>query len=562
MAMVVDDLGLSFDSVVHVRDSLKKWVDNEMLPGDLVAIVRTSAGMGSLQRFTMDKLTLHAAIDRIDFHLGRVGVSSFGATVGPLPTDGVLDTRIFEDEARNAYLTGSISAIQNVVRGLRDLPGRKSLILFSESMKFTALQGGLVDSQVATKSTNEEYLRKLADEANRSSVVIYAVDPRGVVYTGGTAADAGAADRTTELIESRDGMHELTERTGGLFVRDSNDVGSMLSKAVDDGDGYYLIAYQPESTTFDDGTGKTKFHSIQVNVKRPGLSVRSRSGFLGTPDNRPGSTPSDPRAQLVSALTSPFATGDIRVHLTGLFYSSETEGPFVRTFSRFDADSLTFTEAPDGFQLAELDFVAMTFDAEGEQVSTEPRTTRIRASKEEHAEMLKKGLVFTLDVPVKKPGGYQLRVVVRDTASKRVGSAMQFITVPDLKKGRLTLSGISLLPERPDAGGGTPARRIFTPGSTLVYGYQILNARLDSGNKAQLDAQVRLFSNGQEIYEANAQQLNQDKRATNSKNVDFVGRLQLPSLAPGPYVLQVVVADNNRSDNYAMAWNAIDFEVR
>ena len=88
------------------------------------------------------------------------------------------------------------------------------------------------------------------------------------------------------------------------------------------------------------------------------------------------------------------------------------------------------------------------------------------------------------------------------------------------------------------------------------------HARLDGGNKAQLDAQVRLFSNGQEIYEANAHQLNPEKRATNSRNVAFVGRLQLPPLAPGPYVRQVVVADNNRADNYAMAWNAIDFEVR
>ena len=307
----------------------------------------------------------------------------------------------------------------------------------------------------ATKSTNEEHLRKLADEANRSSVVIYAVDPRGVIYTGATAEDAGAADRTTELIESRDGMHELTERTGGLFVHDSNDVGGMLSKAVDDGDGYYLIAYQPEGTTFDDGTGKTKFHSIRVNVKRPGLSVRSRSGFLGTPDNRPGLTSADPRAQLVSALTSPFATGDIRVHLTGLFYSSETEGPFVRTLSRFDADTShlygsarRLSTGGTGLRGHDLQRRRRTreYRTPDDQNSREQRGTRRDAEE-------RSGLYAGRSC--EEAWGYQLRVVVRDTASKRVGSAMQFITVPDLKKGRLTLSGISLLPERPDAGGGT-----------------------------------------------------------------------------------------------------------
>src|SRR5262249_25212868 len=41
MAMVVDDLGLSFESMARVRQSLKKFVDTEMQPGDLVAIIRT-----------------------------------------------------------------------------------------------------------------------------------------------------------------------------------------------------------------------------------------------------------------------------------------------------------------------------------------------------------------------------------------------------------------------------------------------------------------------------------------------------------------------------------------
>jgi len=54
-----------------------------------------------------------------------------------MPTDGVLDTRQFDDEVVHAYLTGSLAAIREVIRGLRGLPGRKSLILFTEDMLFT-----------------------------------------------------------------------------------------------------------------------------------------------------------------------------------------------------------------------------------------------------------------------------------------------------------------------------------------------------------------------------------------------------------------------------------------
>ena len=83
VALVVDDLGLSFESIVHIRQSLKKYVDKEMQPNDLVAIIRTGAGMGSLQQFTSDKRMLYAAIDHVKYNsLGRVGVSSFAPLAG------------------------------------------------------------------------------------------------------------------------------------------------------------------------------------------------------------------------------------------------------------------------------------------------------------------------------------------------------------------------------------------------------------------------------------------------------------------------------------------------
>ena len=78
VALVVDDLGLSFESTVDVHIALKKFVDEQMLPGDLVPILRTGGGIGTLQQFTSDKRLLYAAIDRVKFNAqGRVGISSF-----------------------------------------------------------------------------------------------------------------------------------------------------------------------------------------------------------------------------------------------------------------------------------------------------------------------------------------------------------------------------------------------------------------------------------------------------------------------------------------------------
>ena len=65
LAIVVDDLGLSHESTAYVRMMLTRYVDTKIAPGDLVAIIRTAGGVGTLQQFTTDRRLLHAAIDRV-----------------------------------------------------------------------------------------------------------------------------------------------------------------------------------------------------------------------------------------------------------------------------------------------------------------------------------------------------------------------------------------------------------------------------------------------------------------------------------------------------------------
>lgn len=61
VALLVDDVGLSFETTAHVRQALEKFVDEQVRPGDLAAVVRTSGGPGALQQFTSDRRQLRAA---------------------------------------------------------------------------------------------------------------------------------------------------------------------------------------------------------------------------------------------------------------------------------------------------------------------------------------------------------------------------------------------------------------------------------------------------------------------------------------------------------------------
>src|SRR6185369_10783913 len=86
IALVVDDLGLSFRSTYDVRNALRKFVDQQMQPGDLVAIIRTSGGIGALQQFTADKRQLYAAIERVKWYVsGRSSVGAFAPMEAKIP---------------------------------------------------------------------------------------------------------------------------------------------------------------------------------------------------------------------------------------------------------------------------------------------------------------------------------------------------------------------------------------------------------------------------------------------------------------------------------------------
>jgi VWFA-related protein len=90
--------------------------------------------------------------------------------------------------------------------------------------------------------------------------------------------------RSAVRTAREDSLIEIAEQTGGLAVFSQNDLAGGLKRIVDDLSGYYLIGYVPEQVTFEARPGPAPFHSVKVEVKRPGLKVRSRKGFYGVTD--------------------------------------------------------------------------------------------------------------------------------------------------------------------------------------------------------------------------------------------------------------------------------------
>ncbi|HVQ39390.1 MAG TPA: VWA domain-containing protein [Pyrinomonadaceae bacterium] len=600
MALVVDDLGLSFESVNYVRQALKKFIDQQMLPNDLVAIIRTGGGIGALQQFTSDKRLLYAAVDKVKWNpQGRGGITPF-SNLGQDPSEPPSlggDDRVDApkggtiDELRNdMFAVGTLGAINYIVRGLRELPGRKSIVLLSEGFRLFNKTDPANSTRVLTA------LNQLTELANRASVVIYTMDARGLQPLQLTAGDnvaqmsaqkiaEGLSDRRAEMFETQSGLNYLAIQTGGLAIRNTNDLNRGIKRVIEDQQGYYLIGYRPDDSTFDTVSGRRKFHKLSLKVNRPGkFTVRMRNGFFGVTDDDSKPVAKTQAQQLVGALASPFGAAGVHVRLTSLFATDPKLGSIMRSMIHVNGQDLTFTDEPDGWHKAVFDILAITFGDNGVIVDQLGRTHTLRLKGKSYERVLKDGLIYNLSVPVKKPGAYQLRTALRDVPSERVGSASQFIEVPDLKKNRLALSGLVVkgLPaqvfekegsgaaqteETDDSVGQTDpnlsaAVRQFKQGLVVIYGAFIYNAQLDkAAGRPQLQTQVRVFRDGQQVF--SGKEITYDASGqTDLKRLPLAGAIQLGStMAPGEYVIQIIVTDALAKDKHRLASQWIDFEI-
>src|SRR5436190_9005795 len=314
IAIVVDDLGLSFQSIAFVRRALKKFIDEQMQPGDLVAIIRSSGGMGALQSFTTDKRQLAAAIERVKWNgNGRVGVSPFEPIEPPTPgshgqemDDALTEVNEFR---KDVFAVGTLGAVSYVVRGLKNLPGRKSILLVSDGFRIYD------DANAMRTYLASDRITRLVDEAARAAVVIYTMNATGLQTMGITAADnmdnsrgittadtlrnttdpgIGSNDyfidqmtkRRNQAYDNQQSLDYLAHQTGGIAIRNTNDPSSGIRRVLEDQKGFYLIGYRPDESTFDKRTGKRTFHHLPYKVTRPGkFNVRMRNGVYGVTED-------------------------------------------------------------------------------------------------------------------------------------------------------------------------------------------------------------------------------------------------------------------------------------
>lgn len=222
------------------REALTDFVRNAFGPTDLVALMDPLTPLDAI-RFTRDR---GALADQIHTLKGRMGVY--------LPPRSALEEgQLYggrDPEMLRAQVTAS--ALEGTVLFLRSIrEGRKAILFVSQDI---GPIGGRGPSGISEKYG---WMDKAIRLANDSNTAIYTLDPRG--FTGSMS----------------DVLRGLAEETGGKAFQ-SNAPAVALRQIVRDASAFYLLGYPSPAPA--DG----KFHRIKVRVKRGGVDVKARNGYL------------------------------------------------------------------------------------------------------------------------------------------------------------------------------------------------------------------------------------------------------------------------------------------
>lgn len=312
-----------------------------------------------------------------------------------------------------------------LVDSLAGLSGRKALLFVSEGLptqvgravfdelaaRFVTTISGSVPVQVPSEVDRTRYnlnaqLSSLGVRANAGRVTFYPVDAR--LYRGLGAVDAEtlqpAADFAAASMDSIDKSLSLlgfAKATGGEVLYSTMRLDEQLGAVLDGLDSFYSLGFSPSHT------GDWKYHRLEVKVRREGLRLRYREGYLDKPE-AVRQTDRTAAALLRGGYANPL----------GL----EAEvGPAVHGRGKTLKIPLTVSLPARGISLlpdqeglsGKLVFSVASKDMQGRHSEPFSREFVIPVPPEQAVAIRSQRLVFTFDV-VLREGEYALAITARD----------------------------------------------------------------------------------------------------------------------------------------------------
>jgi len=545
-AMEPDEIDRSVTSAVH-------YIETQMAPADLVAIVSLGSSLLVNQDFTSDRELLKKEL--LAFNTGAGQGFEEGSTGSTEGTPATGQSFTSDDTEFNIFNTDRrLEAIRSVAERLSHVQQKKSLIYFSSGMDRTGIE-------------NQSELRAATNAAVRANLAIYTMDMRGLqaLVAGGEAQNASlrgvsaySGRSTMNALESNFTTQEtlvtLASDTGGKAFLDSNDFSKVFKSVQDDTSTYYLLGYHSTNPARD---GHYRRITVKINV--PGVKIDSRRGYYAPADYQ-HSTKDDKERQLEEELASEMPATDLPLYLGAQYFRLDNNKFAVPVSLVVPGSQIPFSDRDK----ATLDIIGVVTDKGHRPVSSIRDTAKLAV--DTSTEVRKKNVQYNTSLTLGS-GTYHMKFVVRENQTGRMGSFETDFIVPDLKTSPVKLSSVVLASQLQPAKKTRDANPLIHDGSELIPNvthvfsseqrlllyYEVYDPGKTNSQDPATDGQpksgihllsnVAFFRGKVKVFESSLVELT-DMNARERKAGVFRLDLPLNSLKPGFYTCQINVVDD------------------
>jgi VWFA-related protein len=561
----VDDFHMDLAGMTAAKKVITTFLEKEMSQNDQAAIASATGQIGFLQQLTNNPVVLKAALNRLKIVPGATPDSQrpyispyaayliverhdrdlFNAFVDETlrangmkdPPDRPIAASMVEQRTRtiliqsDAIVKNSLSSLVNLMKSTSKLPGRKLVFFISDGF-----MGNFTGSDFTTM------MERATGIANRSSVVIYSIDARGLTTDSMFDASNGGGFDPTGIMQSRlsgertfmqEPLHALAADTGGRALLNSNDLTGGIARALDETSHYYLLGWRPEN----DAQRASNFSKIKVRIKdRSDLKVQLRRGYLGAPPEKSKATAQPTSVETTDVLGVTESSSEELRAAVALGYK-KTSGPNMQLTSTAQVSA----QSPgDSGGTIVVNVLGAVYDSNGKAVGSfrqRVEVTRTRANEPP----VYTSVNHQVDVP---PGLYQVRVIAAERGTNHLTGVMDWIEIPKVKEGAFSISSL-FVGEITGAGGaaqtGVNASRRFARSSRLRFTTNIYNV----ASPAQLGLQVKILRGNQALVTP-PEIVVPPEKISNPANFPYTLEFPLSSLSPGNYILELTVTDRTR----------------
>jgi VWFA-related protein len=495
IVLFFDLTSLQAEDLLRSTRAAQKYLQEQMTPADLVAVVAFGNTLKVVANFTNDRELLKQSVDALvpghEAALSQLADAAAAANGETLVSEDTGAAFTADDTEFNIFNTDrKLAAMEALCEVLEGIPGKKSIIQFTSGI-------------TQTGEENRSELIAATNSANRSNVSIYSVDSRGLLTatpggdasmgaSGGNAMFTGATviSQSQSRQDSRDTLATLAGDTGGRTFFDVGDFGKVFQSVQNDTSGYYLVGFYSTNAAND---GAWRRVQVKVDQLPAGVHVRAREGYYA-PKNFGVFTTEDRERQLEQAFQSDIPEVELPLAVETSEFRLNAYQVFVPISAKLAPSALQWAQKRGSRETA-FDFAAEVRDAKSNRVVGALRDTiTVKIGAEHFQDFQQRALVYQGGI-ILSPGEYKLKFLARENESGRIGTFEQKISLPPPQFDRLQISSL-LLSSQVEAVQNTA--QIKT--QALAKDAKLKSSPLDVGGERIIPSVTRVFTGEQTLY--------------------------------------------------------------